>query len=236
MCGRPKLGSKEGPLKISLYATLAFAAATFLAGLTVGWVLTGQAGWSLVGLNGEGSGGTPAHEAAHTVEEPPPAVAPEMPSEDVPGGDVPGLPRYPGSVRVEHIREDLGDVVATEVEYLTPAEIDDVQDSYRGVLRTGGWYVGDVGFSRGAWTFFVIRDEREAFIEIKPRGGGLVEIDMEITDAQAKEGGSGADGPSPDGPSPNKSPGQLRRPAPVQQPSGPVYDEEADDYDEGGDD
>lgn len=68
-------------MKISLYAALPFAAATFLAGLTVGWVLTGQAGWSLVGLNGEGSGGTPAHEAAHTVEEPPPAVAPEMPSE-----------------------------------------------------------------------------------------------------------------------------------------------------------
>lgn len=211
-------------MKISIYATLALAATLFLAGLAVGWVLAGQAGWTLAGNDGEAAGGTPP-----TVEEPPPAVAPEMPAEDVPGGDVPGLPRYPGSVRVEHIREDLGDVVATEVEYLTPAELDEVQDFYRGTFRTEGWYVGDVGFSRGAWTFFVIRDEREAFIEIKPRGGGLAEIDMEMT--EAKKGA-----PAPDKPSLDARPGPPQRTAPVQQPSGPVYDEDADDLEEGGDD
>lgn len=210
-------------MKVSPYVTLALAAVLFAAGLAVGWVLAGQEGWSLAGNNSEGSDKTPSP----AVERPPPAVSPEMPSEDVPGGDVPGLPRYPDSVRVEHIREDLGDVVATEVEYLTPAGIGAVQEYHRNLFRTEDWYVGDVGFSRGAWTFFVVQDEREVFIEIKPRGGDLVEIDIESTETQEEA-------PQRDRPPSEERPEPEQRPAPAQQPEGPVYDD--DEYEEGGDD
>jgi hypothetical protein len=38
----------------------------------------------------------------------PPALDPQMPRKDAPGGDVPGLPRFPGSVRTEYVQKDLG--------------------------------------------------------------------------------------------------------------------------------
>ena len=147
-----------------------------MVGFTLGWTLAGQTGWTLVG-----DGGGPEGAPAARLETPPPAAEPSTPSNDVPGKDISGLPRYPGSVRSQYTREDLDEVIWTEVEYVTAAAVDAVREYYRGVFRTEGWSVGDVGFSNGAWSFFVIQDEREVYVELQPRDE-IVEVDFELTE------------------------------------------------------
>lgn len=147
-----------------------------LVGFVVGWTL-GYQQPQMVPAQGAPEGAD--RDASRTDE-------PTMPSEDEPGDDIPGLPRYPGAVRIEHAREDLGGLVSTEVEYLTPTEIDPVREFYRDAFRTEDWRVADVSFSEGAWTFFVTQDKREAFVEIKPYGG-LTEVDFEMTEPKPEE-------------------------------------------------
>lgn len=163
-------------MKVSSFAVLAFALMLILAGFVVGWTLSYQQ--PRVPL---------AQGMAKDVEGRDSTTAePTMPSDDVPGEDVSGLSRYPGSVRIEHTSEDLGGLMATEVEYLTPTEIDTVREFYRDTFRTEDWNVADVSFSEGAWTFFVTQDEREVFVEIKPYGG-LTEVDFEMTEPKPEE-------------------------------------------------
>lgn len=67
------------------------------------------------------------------------------------------MPRYPGSVRTQYGREDLGDTVATDAEYATTDGREDVQEFYRGVFEAEGWEEADVGFDRGEMFYFVIK-------------------------------------------------------------------------------
>ncbi len=147
-----------------------------LAGFVAGWTL----GYQQPPVSPEQEVARDVNRRASTTAEP------TMPSEDVSGDDFSGLPRYPGSVRIEHAREDLGGLVATEVEYLTPTGLDTVREFYRDVFRTEDWNVADVSFSEGAWTFFVTQDGREVFVEIKPYGG-LTEVDFELTEPKPRE-------------------------------------------------
>lgn len=164
------------PVKVSAFAVSAFALMLILAGFVVGWTL----GYQQPQV-------APAQELAEDVDRSnSTTAAPTMPSEDEPGDDISGLPRYPGSVRIEHAREDLGGLIATEIEYLTPTEIDTVREFYRDAFRTEDWRVADVSFSEGAWTFFVTQDKREVFVEIKPYGE-LTEVDFEMTEPKPEE-------------------------------------------------
>jgi len=151
--------------------TALLAPALLLAGFAVGWVMAGE-GWELT--RGE-------ERREPSAPEPPPATSPRLPARDVSGADIPGLPRYPGSVRVAYVREPQGELVWTEVEYLTEARLERVREFYRDAFRTKGWAVGDVGFSQGAWVYFVMDGEREVILELQPRGR-LVEVDMEMTE------------------------------------------------------
>ncbi len=108
------------------------------------------------------------------------ATVPTAPQEDVPGADVPGMPRYPDSIRAEYEREQLEDLVATDVEYVTTDDPAAVQDFYREVFRTGGWAEADVGVVSGEFFYFVTKDEREVVVEIEERPE-FTEIEIEET-------------------------------------------------------
>lgn len=200
-----------------------------LTGFAVGWALAGNADWLLASRE------EPQRNPA--PENPPRPINPSIPDEDVTGSDIPGLSRYPGSVRIEYIRENQEDTIWTEVEYLTDADTSQVREFYRDVFRTEGWSVDDIGFAQNAWIFFVVKDEREVFLELKPRGD-IVEVDIEHTEPKEEtpevntSGGNGNN--ADDGsnqqqsqPSPEAAPA-ASAPAPV----APVYDDDYDDYGE----
>ncbi len=120
-----------------------------------------------------------------TVSQEPAPAAPlglaASPTTEVPGTDVEGLPRYPGSSRVEYRQVLDGELMETEVEYVVADELQVVHDFYRNVFEEEGWTVADLGVYQGEWTFFVIQGRREALMEIESRGA-LIEIEIEINE------------------------------------------------------
>ncbi len=142
-----------------------------LAGFAVGWILA-DSGWMLASRE--------RPRAAEPMAQPPPQDS-SLPDEDVDGSDIPDLSRYPGSVRIEYIRENQRSLIWTETEYLTAANITQVREFYRDAFRAEGWSVNDISFTQNAWVFFIVKGEREVFVELKPRGT-MVEVDIEQTE------------------------------------------------------
>ncbi len=108
--------------------------------------------------------------------------SPSLPAEDVPGKDMPDLPRYPGSVRVEYDRKEQDLLVFTRVRYLSHERLDVIRGFYRGVFRAEGWKVANVEFSEGEWTFLVVHGEREANIKIESHGRDVTRMDIVLSD------------------------------------------------------
>lgn len=121
-----------------------------------------------------------------------------IPEKDVPGEDISGLPRYPDAVRVRYEHEDLGGLLATRAEYLTPADLDATREFYRDAFRENGWSVADMGFSDGAWTFFVVKGGHEVFVWLEPRRD-IVAVNLELTEPQLREETAPAPVPDDDG-------------------------------------
>ncbi len=209
----------------------ALALVLLMTGVTLGWTLAGQSGWTLAG-----NGGLSEQTRPSRLEGPPPPPEPSMPEKDVPGGNISGLPRYPGSVRIHYRREDLDNVVWTEVRYVTSADVDAVRGFYRDVFRTEGWSVGDVGFSGGTWNFFVIDGEREVYVELEPRDE-IVEVDFVLTEPKPDKE---LKPEQKDEPEKRSAKSNTQEPAPqpapslpsAQPPPSPAYDYD-DDYGEG---
>lgn len=158
-------------------------------------------------------------QRAGTVEEvsPPPAVNPTVPSEDVPGAEVPSLARYPGSVRTEYRRERMSDLVVTEAEYIVAGEVEPVREFYRELFQREGWSVGDLGFFQGEWVFFVIRGDQEAIVEIQDLGDAG-EIEIELSESAPGSPNPGAP-PSQSSPAPAPQPEARPRPQPAPHPA-----------------
>jgi hypothetical protein len=108
-------------------------------------------------------------------------ATPPIPPADVPGTDLAGLPRYPGSVRVGYRREEAANLAITDVEYVTAVALDHVREFYRGVFRSEGWTDVDARFSEGQWTFFVVSGKREALVLIETRQS-LTNIDIHLSE------------------------------------------------------
>jgi hypothetical protein len=104
-----------------------------------------------------------------------------VPERDVTGEDIDGLPRYPGSVRVEYRYAIFGDLAETEVEYVVYATLEEVHDFYRQVFEEMDWIVADVGIYQGEWTFFIVSGKREAILELEVRQS-LIEIEIELSE------------------------------------------------------
>jgi hypothetical protein len=104
-------------------------------------------------------------------------------AEDVPGKDVPDLPRYPRSVRVEYERKEQDRLVFTTVRHLSRAKIDVIRGFYRGVFRSKNWTVANAEFSEGEWTFLVVHGEREAQVRIESHSRGVTRVDIVLSES-----------------------------------------------------
>lgn len=183
-------------------------------------------GWTLSGLEGGAKVPAPAQPVASPapVEE---AAPPVVPEDDVPGRELDGLPRYPGSTRIEYRHERRSGLERIRAKYATEAVPDEVRAFYREAFASEGWMVADLGFSPEEWYFFVVRDEREALVKIHAVQEPLV-VEIELTS------------PDPDAPSAGSAP-PPPQPAPATPPAsvgddGQYDDGEYDDDYEGGDD
>lgn len=104
-----------------------------------------------------------------------------VPALDVPGEEIPGLPRFTGMRRVEYRQVVMGDLLETEAEYVMEGPLEPIHDFYRQVFEDEGWSVADLQIFQGEWTFFVIQDDREALVELESRGP-LVEVEIELNE------------------------------------------------------
>lgn len=163
----------------------------FLAGLSAGWALVQR---------------EPEPRLSSRTSAPPTTVAaPLPPAADVPGEDVPGLPRYPDSVRTGYERGERGGLVVIRARYLTTEGLDAVRGFYRGVFQSEDWEEADADFSEDEWTFYVTNGEREATVRISDLGPS-VETSIELTE------------PSPEETPPRRTPEPEPEPAPVPAP------------------
>ncbi len=113
-----------------------------------------------------------------------PAV--RVPTEDVAGKEIPGLPRYPGSVRVDHERGQRAGLELVRARYLTHDGLDAVRGYYRGVFRAKAWEVVNAEFYEDEWTFLAAHGEREAHVEIEAHAGGVTGMDIELSEPTPK--------------------------------------------------
>jgi len=133
---------------------------------------------SLEGARASDAAGTGAGNGDRSQAGARAAARTRLPEDDVPGVETPGLPRYPGSVRVDFDRWGTAGVVGTDADYLTADPLPRVQRFYRASFVRHGWDVADVTFVQGEWSFLLLRGEIEATVEIARRGA-LVEVDIE---------------------------------------------------------
>lgn len=156
------------------------------------------------------------------VQEPQPEttrVAParvDLPEEDVPGKEIEGLPRCPGSVRVEHQHERDGALVTRRVRYLARASLDECREFYREVFRSEDWSVANFEVSEAGWHFLVVQGEREALIDIERLGGGILEIDIELSGPRETEAPEEPDSDVQEEPAPQPEQAPAPQPEPVE--------------------
>ena len=149
-------------------------------------------------------------------------VAAPLPSRDAPGKDIPDLPRYPDSVRVEYERSQLDALILTRMRYLSDEKLDTVRGFYRGVFQSEDWRVANAEFSDGEWTFLAVKGDREAAIEVRPHDAG-VETDVRLSEpvppSQPEEDDS-SEAPPPERDKSRHKAAPPRAPAPA--PSAPA--------------
>ena len=221
-----------------------------LVAIGASWVLTRQQSESGSAIHPEDK--TTISELT-TASDPKPAAS--LPAEDVPGKDIPDIPRYPGSVRVEYERIEQDLLVFTRVKYLSHARVDVIRGFYRGFFRSKNWTVANAEFSEGEWTFLIVHGEREAQVRFEPHSRGITRVDIELSEPipekkpapeeipQQREASPATQEPAPPTPSQSATPTpaaapQSATPARAPQPAapGPQLAPAPDDDGEGGDD
>jgi hypothetical protein len=105
-----------------------------------------------------------------------------VPSEDLPGEDVPGMRRYPGAVRVKYESHLLGDERVSEAGFLAEGGVDDAQEFYEARLDENGWALQGSDFDAGERVLRASRGEAELLVELEQEDE-LVEIEMELSEA-----------------------------------------------------
>lgn len=175
-------------------------------------------GFSAGRLIGELTAGEQSPRPVPTLT-PSPAL---LPDEDAPGRDVPGLRRYPGSVRTAYERRADDESLRVAASYLVDTGRNEVRAFYVDAFHADGWEIVDVGFSSGTWTFVLERTPRQATVEIGS-GGELTAIHLEATRPLADETPQPTTEPTP-------------RPTPAPPPPPPPPPDDDDDGDDGDDD
>jgi hypothetical protein len=116
---------------------------------------------------------------------PSPTALATLPASEAPGEDLATLPRYPGSVRSDYEVALDDRYRLTVTEYLVAGDIQEVRAFYQGVITAHGWERADIGFSEGEWSYSLADGDTLALIEIE-EAGGLVEIDLQISEPLAR--------------------------------------------------
>jgi hypothetical protein len=145
-------------------------------------------------------------QTAVATSTPSPVATP--PADDVRGRDLADLPRHPDSVRTAYSRDRQGSTIVTTVEYLAPAELDDVRAHYRRMFREHRWEVIELDFSGGEWVFLVERGQRVALVELEGDVRATtvqVELEQPVSGAAPRPARSPA--PAPPAPPPPPPPG-----------------------------
>jgi hypothetical protein len=117
------------------------------------------------------------------LPEVPPEIPPmdAVPAEDLPGADVPGLPRYPGAVRVKYENHLLGDARVWEVGFVAEGRVHEAESFYRQRLDENGWSFQGSDFDGGEHALRARRGEVEMVVEIE-QADELMEIEMELSE------------------------------------------------------
>jgi hypothetical protein len=238
---------EEKELNTSRVIVASLALILVLAGFLAGWALNHQRPERFTETNSP-SKTAPSEQTAPRTPEP---VA-RIPSEDVPGAEISGLPRYPGSVRVEYERGQGEGLKVVRARYLTRDGLDAARGFYRGVFRAEGWKVANVEFSEDRWTFLAVHGDREANIIIEPHDRDVTRVDIEVSEplpkkepapkekSQKREARPAPQEPAPPQPAtpaPTPAP-QTASPAPQTASPAPVpgYDDDGEYGDDSGDD
>ena len=244
---------EEKELNTSRATVASLALILVLAGFLAGWVLNYQRSERFTEVNSPSKPDPPEQTAPRTPE----PVA-RIPVEDVPGREISGLPRYPGSVRVEYERGERDGLKVVRARYLTRDELDAARGFYRGVFRAHEWQVANVEFSEDRWTFLVVEGRREANVIIEPHGRDVTKVDIEFSEPLPEKEPAPKERPQrrDDDPAPQElAPPQSATPTPAPQTASPVpqsaspapqpapapgYDDDGEDDfgddDDGGDD
>jgi hypothetical protein len=117
------------------------------------------------------------------IPEIPPEIPPvdAVPVDDQPGADVPGLPRYPGAVRVQYESHVLGDTHVWEIGYFAEGHVQEVESFYRPRLDENGWSFEGSDFDAGELDLRARRGEVEMVMEIGQHDE-MVEIEVELSE------------------------------------------------------
>lgn len=215
------MGPTTDPRPRTAPAPRSRAASVLTAALTVA-VLTMAAAVAIWAGTLIGAAGAPP------VPSPTPTPAATMAAVDVPGADVPDLPRFADAVRVSYLSEAQGSSSVTSIEYLASAELDEVRGFYRRAFREQAWELVELDFVAGEWVFLVSKGARVALVEIEPRGS-FVAVEIEVAEPAA----------SPPPPTPAATPTLAPAPpapAPPPPPPPPPPGDDDDDDDDGFDD
>jgi len=105
----------------------------------------------------------------------------------VAGTDVPGLQRFPDSVRTAYRQALLEGQRVTEVAYVSADPVAQVREFYGAVFEQQGWTVTGESVLRREWTYSVISADRQASVEID-RVDGVTEVKIELLEPARARG------------------------------------------------
>lgn len=137
----------------------------------------------MVGVSASASGLLPWLKDVPGISAESPEAPRTLPLSDAPGRDMPGLERYPASVRVKYERYSLGESEVVEVGYLTDSGLREVGAFYEGMSRGRDWHTEGSDAGTGDELGILItrdtgEDKRQVLIEIEPQGE-LVSVELE---------------------------------------------------------
>ena len=130
----------------------------------------------VAGLTGEdGEAVEAAFPDVEPYTEPTATATPvELPEADVPGEDIPDVPRYPGSVRVAYGTTETDSASSVELEYQTLDALDPVHEHVRAIIDTYDWALTQEAFSGQERAFVLVRDHEEVQIRLRTGEGRTV--------------------------------------------------------------
>lgn len=106
------------------------------------------------------------------------------PQSDVKGSDIEDVPRYPGSVRVEYVRQESDTKTTTYMNYVAEATFDEAFNFYEKALQDNGWDIQKKVESNEEGGFIASKGSKQVVIrwEANSDFGGYIDIEIQLTE------------------------------------------------------